>query len=75
MMMGMGDKFDESSLKAVGVGGFAKMPQRMNHYVVSKGETIIQVSGKKMTKTMFYELADRFLGDRQRLQDRVRSWK
>ena len=45
MMMGMGDKFDESSLKAVGVGGFAKMPQRMNHYVVSKGETVIQVSG------------------------------
>jgi hypothetical protein len=47
LMVGMGDKFDEQSMKALGAGGYALLPQKMNHYVRAKGETtvIIQSTG------------------------------
>jgi anti-sigma factor ChrR (cupin superfamily) len=43
--VGMGDKFDEGSMKALGTGGFARMPKRMHHYALAKGDTEIQVHG------------------------------
>jgi hypothetical protein len=44
-MMGVGDKFDESAGMPLKVGTFATMPKKVNHFVWTKGETIIQVHG------------------------------
>jgi hypothetical protein len=44
-LVGMGDQFSESSLKSLGAGSFAKMPQRMNHYASVQGATTIQIEG------------------------------
>ena len=43
LMVGMGDKFNEANMKALGVGGYSLMPQKMNHYVRAKGQTTIIV--------------------------------
>jgi hypothetical protein len=45
LMVGMGDKADEASMKALGAGGYALMPQKMTHYVRAKGPTTIIVQG------------------------------
>jgi hypothetical protein len=44
-MMGMGEKFDETKGMPLKVGTFATMPRKVNHFVWTKGETIIQVHG------------------------------
>jgi len=43
LMMGMGDKFDKAGMHPVMVGGFFTAPATKPHYVVARGETIIQV--------------------------------
>lgn len=43
LMAGMGDKWDEASMKTFTTGGFARMPKKTPHYVQAKGETVIQV--------------------------------
>jgi hypothetical protein len=45
LMVGMGDKFDEASMKTLTAGSFAAMPKEMRHYVQAKEATIIQVHG------------------------------
>lgn len=45
LMVGMGDKMDESSMHALGAGGYSKMPAKSRHYVRAKGETIFQLYG------------------------------
>jgi quercetin dioxygenase-like cupin family protein len=42
-MMGVGDKFDERSLKPMPEGGFMSMKTGTHHYAMAKGETIIQL--------------------------------
>jgi len=42
-MMGIGDKFDEKSLKPMPEGGFMSMKAGTHHYAMAKGETIIQL--------------------------------
>ena len=42
-LIGMGEKMDESSMKALGPGGFVRMGKKTPHYAMSKGETIIQI--------------------------------
>ena len=44
-VMGMGEKFDESKGMPLKVGTFATMPKKVNHFVWTRGETIIQVHG------------------------------
>lgn len=44
-LVGVGDAFDEKSMKALATGGFAHMPKRMHHFAMSKGDTVIQVHG------------------------------
>lgn len=46
MMVGMGEKVNDASMHNLKAGGFATMPANMNHYVRSKGETILQISGR-----------------------------
>jgi quercetin dioxygenase-like cupin family protein len=43
--VGMGDKFDSKQLKTLSAGGYALLPQNMNHYAMAKGETIVQLYG------------------------------
>jgi mannose-6-phosphate isomerase-like protein (cupin superfamily) len=43
LSVGVGDKFDDSSMHALTAGAFTKMPRRMHHYVRAKGETIFQL--------------------------------
>jgi len=45
LLVGMGDKFDEASMKTLTTGSFALMPKEMRHYVRAKEATILQVHG------------------------------
>ena len=42
-MAGMGPKFDESALKALGRDDFASLPAEHPHYAMARGVTIVQV--------------------------------
>ena len=42
---GMGDKFDETKLKAMPAGTFGTWPAGMKHFASTKGETILQLHG------------------------------
>ena len=44
LLVGMGDKYSESSMKALERGGFASMPPKTNHFVKAKGETTLVIS-------------------------------
>ncbi len=44
-LMGMGDKFDEASLKEMPAGSFHEIPKGVHHYAMSRGETVIQLHG------------------------------
>jgi ChrR-like protein with cupin domain len=43
--LGMGEKFDQASMKALPAGGFAVLPAEMRHYAWSKGGATVQVNG------------------------------
>jgi quercetin dioxygenase-like cupin family protein len=42
---GMGDKHDPAAMKDLTVGGFARMPAEMRHYVTAKSAATVQVHG------------------------------
>ena len=44
-MLGMGDRVDESSAKALAAGAYAFAPAKMPHFAWSKGDTVVQVHG------------------------------
>ncbi len=44
LQLGMGDKFDAGSMRALTAGSFAIAEKEMRHYVLAKGPTVIQVS-------------------------------
>jgi mannose-6-phosphate isomerase-like protein (cupin superfamily) len=44
-VVGMGERFDESSATVLGAGAYARIPARMAHYAASKGDTLVQVHG------------------------------
>ena len=43
--LGMGERFDESALRALSAGSFAFMPPGMRHFAMARGETVVQVHG------------------------------
>src|SRR5262245_26281416 len=43
--LGMGDKFDESSMKSLPQGGYGMLPAEMRHYAMAKTAAIVQVHG------------------------------
>jgi Domain of unknown function (DUF4437) len=45
LSIGMGDKWDEASMKALGAHGFARLPKGMHHFALAKGATEIQIHG------------------------------
>lgn len=45
LFMGMGEKTDTTSGKALKLGGFGMMPAAENHFAYTKGETVILLYG------------------------------
>lgn len=43
--LGMGETFDQKSLKTLPVGGYALLPAEMRHYAWTKGGATVQVNG------------------------------
>jgi quercetin dioxygenase-like cupin family protein len=45
LMVGVGDKMDESAMKALPAGSFASIPGGLHHFAMAKGQTVIQLGG------------------------------
>jgi quercetin dioxygenase-like cupin family protein len=58
LMMGMGEKFDKAALSPVVAGGYFAAPANQPHYVVAKGETIIQVTAMGPFSVTYVNPAD-----------------
>lgn len=43
LMVGMGQKWDDTALHELSQGGYVNLPRRQAHYVKMKGETVVQV--------------------------------
>ncbi len=43
--LGMGDNFDEASMKVLPAGGYGLLPAQMHHYAMAKTDAIVQVHG------------------------------
>jgi quercetin dioxygenase-like cupin family protein len=56
--VGNGDTIDESTMKDAPAGSFWHMPAHMHHFVVAKGETIIQIHGKGPFDITYINAAD-----------------
>jgi Cupin domain len=46
LKVGMGDKFEESSMMGFPAGSFAFLDPDMHHYVQASGETVVQIHGQ-----------------------------
>jgi quercetin dioxygenase-like cupin family protein len=44
-LIGQGEKFDAAAVKPMVAGDYGFMPKEMRHFALTKGETIVQVSG------------------------------
>ena len=44
LMLGMGERFDEKTLKPLSPGTYSSMPPRMAHFAVARGQTVLQLS-------------------------------
>ncbi|HMC30780.1 MAG TPA: cupin domain-containing protein [Candidatus Angelobacter sp.] len=56
--VGMGDKFDESTLTTLPAQSLAVVPAHHNHYAMAKGETEVQVSAMGPFKLTYVNAAD-----------------
>jgi hypothetical protein len=56
--VGMGDKFDESSMTTLPAHSVAVMPPHHNHYAMAKGDTELQVTGTGPFKLTYVNPAD-----------------
>jgi hypothetical protein len=45
-MVGMGEKFDETSMKDVSVGGYVVLPAKMAHFAKSTEESVVQIDSE-----------------------------
>jgi quercetin dioxygenase-like cupin family protein len=43
--IGMGDKFDKSTMKELPAGGYTLLPAQMHHYAMAKTAAVVQVHG------------------------------
>jgi hypothetical protein len=56
--VGMGDKFDESSMLTLPAKSLGVVPPHHNHYAMSKGETELQISSTGPFKLVYVNPAD-----------------
>lgn len=45
LKLGMGDRFEEGSMMSFPTGSFAYLDPDMHHYVMAKGEVVVQIHG------------------------------
>ena len=66
--VGMGNKFDESSMTTLPPESLAVVPPHHNHYAMTKGETVVQVSAMGPFAITYVNAADdpRKLGEVKR---------
>ena len=57
-MVGMGDKFDKTTMTTLPVGGYALLPADMHHYAMAKTACIVQVHGMGPFKLTYVNPAD-----------------
>jgi len=58
LLVGMGPKLDEASLRSLGTGGYVKMPAKMHHTAKAKGETIVQIQAMGPFQITYVNPAD-----------------
>ncbi len=58
LMVGMGEKFDESQMKTLPAGTFGLIPAGMHHYAKAKGETVLQLHGIGPWRLIYVNKAD-----------------
>ena len=56
--LGMGDKFDESTLNSLPAGSYVSMKPGTHHFVQAKGNTIVQINGIGPWKLIYLNRAD-----------------
>ncbi|MDQ5857965.1 MAG: cupin domain-containing protein [Acidobacteriota bacterium] len=56
--LGMGEKFDKSSMTSFPVGGYALLPADMRHFALAKTATTIQIHGQGPFALMYVNPAD-----------------
>jgi hypothetical protein len=58
LIVGMGDKWDDSKTMKFPAGSFAYLDPSMHHYAGASGETIIQIHGQSPVKFNYINPAD-----------------
>jgi uncharacterized RmlC-like cupin family protein len=58
LLVGMGDAVDKSSATGLGLGGFGMLPANMNHFALTKQETIITLFGQGPVEFKYVNPAD-----------------
>jgi quercetin dioxygenase-like cupin family protein len=58
LMVGVGDKFDESQMRELPAGAFGLIPAGTRHYAKAKGETVIQLHGVGPWRLIYVNKAD-----------------
>ena len=57
-MVGMGEKFDKATMKALPAGGYALLPAEMRHFAMAKTAAIVQVHGQGPFQLTYVDPAD-----------------
>jgi hypothetical protein len=58
LMVGAGDKIDPATAHSLTAGTYTKMPAKMHHYAMAKGETIFQLHGVGPFEVTYINSAD-----------------
>jgi uncharacterized RmlC-like cupin family protein len=58
LKVGMGDKFDESKMMSFPTASFAYLDPSMHHYVMTSGETVVQIHGVAPVKFNYVDPND-----------------
>ncbi len=58
LLIGEGDKLDPAKTEELTVGSFMRMPKKMHHFAIAKGETIIQLHGTEPFEINYLNPAD-----------------
>jgi uncharacterized RmlC-like cupin family protein len=53
--IGFGHEFDEKALKELPAGGFYTEPANVDHFAMTKGEVVVQITGYGPTSTRYFD--------------------
>jgi len=56
--LGMGEKFDDASMKELTAGGYALLPAEMRHFAMAKTQAMVQVHGTGPFTLTYVDPAD-----------------